>query len=128
MAMRLLLPVAVDPSLQLEEGQNSANIVLVSRAQLTRPSAVSTDTTYYPKDSFVWSVARGGDGSFNFYSAPVQTLNAQRVSDQSEGAVTGEYVSAFPWAQQNTRQAAAQYWFCANMLTTASRPSLNVYA
>jgi len=129
MAIGLLLPVSADQPLQTEEGQNSTSLVPVSNLQLTRLSTVKSDTSYYPDDNFVWSVAKGEDGSFCFYAVPARTSQNQQVSNQTDGAATGEYVSASSWTQHlNTRNAAAQYWFCANVLTFAGRPSLNVYA
>jgi hypothetical protein len=129
MAIGLLLPVSVDSPLQTEEGQNFTSLVPANQLQLASPSTARSDTSYIPDDNFVWSVARGEDGSFCFYATPSRTPGNQGVANQTAGAAAGEYVTAaYPWAKRNTRNAAAQYWFCANMLTPSARPSLSLFA
>lgn len=128
MAIGLLLPVSVSSPLETEEGQNSTSLVPAAQLQLASRSTSRSATSYSPDDNFVWSVAKGEDGSFCVYATAPQSSQKQRVSNQTDGGAAGEYVSWASWTQTNTRKAAAQYWFCANLPTSASRSSLNVYA
>jgi hypothetical protein len=116
----LAAPVILPPAVY----SASTSIVPATRLALANRTAASDSA--YPNDSYVWSVATGDNGSFQFYAAPLKSFLNGGTSNQQDGSLSA-YTLTPNWTAPNASNAVAQYQMASISLPMYGH-LLNVFA
>jgi hypothetical protein len=98
----LAAPVILSPAV------NSASTGIVPATRFAMANRTAASDSAYPNDSYVWSVATGDNGSFQFYAAPLKNFLNSGTSSQQDESLSA-YMLTPNWTALNASNAVAQY-------------------